>query len=185
MKNIAELSKKIHDNPLGRQKGFIDPYLEEIEETDFRSYLMFNFQEFSDNYVFELLIELCSHLEKLKLEDWLFMINQLSDRPNNAFNIILFIQKFIRVNFYEFLKEQDKLDGDLADHINKHLLSLEFKLLDQTRLEIHSKKLEDFSSIRNKFLNEGVSPLPLTKLDKSSYSENIEYDEESGNYKII
>jgi|GEM_PF-5708281 len=63
---IEKLSYSIRDNINGSKPGFSKPFESDILTVDKIDFIVFNLREFSDNYIFDFLIELREVIAGLK-----------------------------------------------------------------------------------------------------------------------
>lgn len=185
MKDIITLAMKIRDNNLGMKGEFLK--LKEEEASQLIDFIFVNFDLFSDNYVFNLLIEDLSILEKLTVEDWLLIASNLANNPHGLFKLLAFLHKYIRVNFYEMLKNKEVITLNqqkyLEDKFNFKLL--DFALTDQIRLEQHSISVDNFKNIKEQFINYGFKPLEIVSLHKEDYRLQVFFNQKKGEYQIL
>lgn len=160
---IEKLSYSIRDNINGSKPGFSKPFESDILTVDKIDFIVFNLREFSDNYIFDFLIELREVIAGLKLDEWIAVVKKIKDDKIVLIYLISFFNRYLDIDFLNTIVQSNIItDSLLIEEITEYLETRpglrHFSIIDKKRLKFHQIELIIFQENRNNLILQGAIP---------------------------
>lgn len=167
---LYDLCKKINTENPNPRFGCLSQY--DFDNINPRDFILCNYQlNFGESYIFKILINYLPKLEKITLLDWVY-IQENIESAFDTFSFISFVNKFIRVDFYKYLIDNNEINDSKLNYFyfKENIHYLDYYYSDQLFLSFQGIDLKYFDNLRTILSNSGVTKLDIYIFDKTSFS---------------